>query len=110
MKHQYPSGGRTRTAGFTLIELMIAIVIATVLITIAVPTYQAQIRKSRRTEARMAVLDLASREERFLSTANSYSQDTGRCGIYGPVSRHDREQLLHAHRCGAGGCPRRLPL
>jgi type IV pilus assembly protein PilE len=62
-------------AGFTLIELMIVIAIATVLITIAVPAYLAQIRESHRTSARTALLDLAQREERFMSTNNSYTND-----------------------------------
>jgi type IV pilus assembly protein PilE len=70
-------------AGFTLIELMVTIMIGAILLSIAVPAYQGQIRKSRRTEARMAVLDLASREERFLSTANNYSQTTTDLGYTG---------------------------
>jgi type IV pilus assembly protein PilE len=70
-------------AGFTLIELMITIVIGSILLGIAIPGYQSQIRKSRRTEARMAVLDLASREERFLSTSNTYSQTTTDVGYTG---------------------------
>ncbi len=62
-------------AGFTLIELMVTIVIATILIAIAVPTYQIQMRKSRRTEAKTAILDFASREERLFATQNAYSTD-----------------------------------
>jgi type IV pilus assembly protein PilE len=62
-----------RVAGFTLIELMVTIVIAAILLAITVPSYQSQIRKSRRTEARTAVLDLATREERYFSVNNSYS-------------------------------------
>jgi len=68
---------KTRTgpeAGFTLVELMITIVIGTILLSIAIPSYQSQIRKSRRTEAKTAILDLASREERLFSTTNNYSQ------------------------------------
>jgi len=59
--------------GFTLVELMVVIVIGAILATIAVPAYTGQIRKSRRTEARTAVLDLASREERYMSTNMAYS-------------------------------------
>ena len=54
--------------GFTLVELMVVVVIATMLLAIAVPSYMSQIRQSRRTEARTAILDLAGREERYLST------------------------------------------
>jgi len=60
-------------AGFTLVELMITVVILSILVAIAIPAYTSEIRKSRRTEARTALLDLASREERFYSTVNTYS-------------------------------------
>ena len=64
---------RRSAAGFTLIELMIALVIAAILMAIAVPAYQAQVRKSRRTEAKTALLDLASREQRYYSVQNAFS-------------------------------------
>jgi type IV pilus assembly protein PilE len=57
-----------RAAGFTLIELMVVVAIATILFAVAVPSYLSYIRQSRRTEARTAVLDLAGRQERFFST------------------------------------------
>lgn len=57
--------------GFTLVELMIVVVVATILLSIAVPSYMAQIRQSRRTEAKQALLDMAGREERFFSTSGS---------------------------------------
>jgi type IV pilus assembly protein PilE len=59
--------------GFTLVELMIVIVIVAMLAAIAVPGYTSQVRKSRRTEARNALLDAAAREERFYATNNYYS-------------------------------------
>jgi type IV pilus assembly protein PilE len=59
-----------RSAGFSLIELMVTVVVASILVAIAVPTYTAQVRKSRRTDAKTALLDLAGREERFFSTNN----------------------------------------
>jgi type IV pilus assembly protein PilE len=58
-----------------LIELMVVVLIATILLTVAVPTYQYEIRKSRRTDAKTAVLDLASREERYYASTNAYSTD-----------------------------------
>jgi type IV pilus assembly protein PilE len=71
-------------AGFTLIELMVTVVIATILISIAIPAYTNQVQKGRRTDAKTALLDLASREERFFSANNTYSQTASDLG-YGPV-------------------------
>ena len=66
--------------GFTLVELLVVITIGAILLSIAVPTYQAQVRKSRRTEAKTALLDLASREERYMSTNNAYSNTAANLG------------------------------
>jgi type IV pilus assembly protein PilE len=62
-----------RSGGFTLVELMIVIVIATILLSIAVPSYMLQIRESRRTDARTTLLDLAGREESYNATMNAYT-------------------------------------
>jgi type IV pilus assembly protein PilE len=58
----------TRLRGFTLVELMIVVVIGAILLGIAVPSYMSSIRKTRRSEAKTALLELAGREERYLST------------------------------------------
>ncbi len=59
--------------GFTLVELMVTVAILAILATIATTSYTSQIRKSRRTDARSALLDLAGREEKLFSTTNAYS-------------------------------------
>jgi type IV pilus assembly protein PilE len=64
---------KTGTAGFTLIELMITVAIVGILATIAATSYQSQVMRSRRTDARTAILDLAGREEKLFSTTNVYS-------------------------------------
>lgn len=64
---------RRPATGFTLIELMIVVVIASILLTIAIPSYRHYIQQSRRTEAKTALLDLAGREQRFFSTQNSFT-------------------------------------
>jgi type IV pilus assembly protein PilE len=67
--------------GFTLVELMVVVVIATILLSIAIPSYMTQIRQSRRTEAKTALLDLAGREERWFSTsAASYTNVAANLG------------------------------
>jgi type IV pilus assembly protein PilE len=64
---------RPYSTGFTLIELMIAVVVASILLTIAIPSYRSYILKSHRTDAKTALLDLAGREERYYNTNNAYT-------------------------------------
>jgi type IV pilus assembly protein PilE len=66
--------------GFTLIELMIVVLVAAILVGIAVPSYQSQIRHSRRTDAKTAVLDAAVREEKYHSLSNSYTTTAANLG------------------------------
>jgi type IV pilus assembly protein PilE len=73
-----------RVRGFTLVELMVVVVIAAILLAVAAPLYMSQIRQSRRTDARTAVLDLAGREERYFSTnAASYTNVAANLGLAG---------------------------
>jgi type IV pilus assembly protein PilE len=84
-----PKRDRQRTSrpagGFTLVELMVVIVIAGALLAIAIPSYIDKVRKSRRVEAKTALLDIAGREERFFNTNNTYSSTPADLG-YGAVS------------------------
>jgi type IV pilus assembly protein PilE len=68
-----PFSAPRRRRGFTLIELVISMVIAAMLAAIAIPAYSNYVRKSRRAEAKSALLDLAGLEERYYSTQNVYS-------------------------------------
>ena len=68
-----PFPRRRLQPGFTLIELIIAVAIIGILVRIAYPAFTQQLRKARRAEAKAALLDLASREERYMSTANQYT-------------------------------------
>jgi type IV pilus assembly protein PilE len=64
---------RTGQRGFTLIEVMIAVAIIGILLRLAFPAYQNSVMKSRRADAKTALLDLAQREERYLAMSNQYT-------------------------------------
>lgn len=62
-----------KVKGFTLIELMIVVAIVAILAAVAYPAYQEQVRKSRRAEAKAAMVEFAQLAERWNTThSNSY--------------------------------------
>jgi type IV pilus assembly protein PilE len=72
--------------GFTLIELVVTMVIAAILAALAIPAYSSYVRKAHRTDAKSALLDMASLEERYFSTQNVYSQTWSDLGYSGTGS------------------------
>ena len=92
-------------AGFTLIELMVTIAVGAILATIAISSYTSQIQKSRRTEARQALLDLASREERYFSTNNAYTSSATNLGYSGTFPQNVGSGYYQVSICVATGAP-----
>lgn len=72
--------GPRRRRGFTLIELMITVAIVAILAAIAYPSYQDQVRKGRRGDAKAVMLDLTQQLERRYTTDRSYTNLTAVCG------------------------------
>jgi len=62
-----------QSAGFTLIELMIAVVIIVVISAIAIPAFTDAVRKSRRSDAFAALLTLQQAQERWRSNRANYA-------------------------------------
>lgn len=58
--------------GFTLIELMIVVAVVAILASIAYPSYQEQIRKSRRAQAKADLVELTHILERYRTVNNTY--------------------------------------
>jgi len=63
---------RRRSGGFTLIELMIAVAIVAILVSIAYPAYDDSVRKSRRGQVKADMAELAQRAERWHTVNNTY--------------------------------------
>ena len=61
-----------RTAGVTLLELMAVVMVIGVLAVIAVPSYRQYVLRAQRTEAKSALLQLATNQERFYLASRTY--------------------------------------
>jgi len=68
-------------SGFTLLELMIVVVVVGVLMAVALPSYQDSVRKSRRSDAMSAMLDVANRQEQVMMDTNAYTADMTALGF-----------------------------
>ena len=67
------------SAGFTLIELIITVAIIGILVSIAYPSYQDSIMKSRRVDAQGKLLSFANALERYYTQCNTYPTLTFPC-------------------------------
>jgi type IV pilus assembly protein PilE len=63
---------RKASAGFTLIELVIAMVIIGFLLALAIPAYNEQSRKSRRAGVKANIMSIVQAKERFNTVNGTY--------------------------------------
>ena len=71
--------------GVTLIELIVVMIIVGILAAVAVPTYRQYVIRSQRSDAKDALLALATQQEKFYLQCNTYATD-----------------IAAANNCGAG--------
>lgn len=72
----FDARGRTvsKSKGFTLIELMVVVAIVAILAAIALPSYQEQVRKSRRAQARADLAEIVQGLERSFTVNRGYDK------------------------------------
>lgn len=72
---------RKSQRGVTLMELLIVVVIIGILSAIAYPNYQQYSARAKRTEAKAALLQIATNQERFYLQNNTYTTDMRNLGF-----------------------------
>ena len=66
-------GSCAQQCGFTLIEVMMVVVITALLLLIALPAYQQQLQKTRRSLARAELMEVLARQEQYFLNHRQYA-------------------------------------
>lgn len=77
----------TRARGFTLVELLIAVLVLGVLSAVALPAFFDTLRKGRRADAVAALSQVQQAQERFRANSASYATTLGPLGLAGLGTR-----------------------
>ena len=67
------AGGRAAPRGFSVIELMIALIVVSILAAIALPSYKNYVIRASRQQAQTLLLQLAGQEEKIFLNSSAYA-------------------------------------
>jgi len=105
MKHQH----KTRQNGFTLMEVMIVVAIIGVLSSIAFPSYMEHVKKTKRSDAKVALLKIAQMQESYFVQNLTYAKDltstsaNGGLSLSAPVKSENEEYTISMTSTDSGG-------
>lgn len=100
MTHIFSSSPNQRkSAGFTLIELMITVAVIGILAAVAIPAYSDYVTRGKIPEATSALASMRIRLEQYYQDNRNYGSDDANCGVPNPAAAN------FAYTCnwGAGG-------
>ncbi|MGB5562579.1 MAG: type IV pilin protein [Sedimenticolaceae bacterium] len=63
----------SKQRGLTLVELMVVVAVMAIIATVAYPMYTAQVQKTRRADAKIALESIAMAQERFYTVSGAYT-------------------------------------
>ncbi len=76
--------------GFSLIELMIAVAIVSILVAVAYPAYNSYIDRGHRAAAQAVMMDIVNKQQQYLLDRRAYTDDVSDLGIAIPADVSSR--------------------
>ncbi len=75
------NNGEKRNRGFTLIEVLVALVIVSILLTVVLPTYRGYVQRATRTEGINGLSQIAAMQETWFTQNRTYTADLRELGL-----------------------------
>ena len=75
-----------RSAGFTLIELMVVVAIVGILSAVAYPAYGNYLRKTHRAAAQVHMMELAQAQSQHMADSRTYAETLADLGVATPAA------------------------
>lgn len=89
---------KVKQQGFTIVEIMIVVAIVSILMTIAMPSYQKHVRKGKRGEGIGAIQMVLEAQERYYADHRTYANTLTKLGLSNP---YITEQSIYSLTLGA---------
>ena len=81
-----------RQRGLTLVELMVVVAVMAIIATVAYPLYTAQVQKSRRADAKVALQTIALAQERHFTINGEYAAGLGALQVSTAIQGGDSDE------------------
>ena len=76
--------------GFSLVEILVVVIVAGILLGVAIPSYQGYILRNDRTDATVALTNIAGSQERFYLQNGTYASNVQLAALGFPTSHTER--------------------
>jgi len=98
---------KRRAAGFTLIEVMVAVAIVAMLAAVAIPSYQSYVRRGQLSEAFTTLADMRVKMEQYYQDNKFYGQSAtnAACATLSGYGAFPVTTKYFSVKCDAGGAP-----
>lgn len=96
----YKQNGIRRANGFTLMELIVAMVIIGIIAAIAIPNYSEYVLRGYRSSAQAFIADVASRQAQFFLDRRTYATTVAALNMTAPADITNRYNIAIATAAG----------
>lgn len=93
-----PLQSQVKPTGFTLIEMLVVLIIASILLLVALPGYQGAVLRSARATARIALTEVLARQEQYFINNKHYASNLVGLGLPSPYYVDRQAQSVEAAR------------